>query len=257
MDTRPSYKTGFYSPVRGIDKPKFPFLWDGCVAAYAPCLGITGLILPDLSGQMSNPTISNSSQFLWEKRFSLWTVGTRETAGYFISRIPQLQDFTFCFWSVMNTSTADTFYPLYWDATNDHIYRNYNQIRIRIAGSELSRVFDDSATSINHFSFRRRNGIFGIYRNGTLLENEAGLTTSLTSASSPVFLRGAGSITNFGNIDDFRIYSRALTAKEMKTLSLRRGIAYEIKKTKTYFIMSTPVTTRRYGLLIPRIIGVE
>jgi hypothetical protein len=42
----PTYQSGFYAPGRGT--AKYPELWDGCVGAWNPGLGNTGLSVAGL-----------------------------------------------------------------------------------------------------------------------------------------------------------------------------------------------------------------
>jgi hypothetical protein len=53
----PTYQSGFYAPGRGT--AKYPELWDGCVGAWNPGLGNTGLVLRDWSGNQNNGTLTN------------------------------------------------------------------------------------------------------------------------------------------------------------------------------------------------------
>jgi hypothetical protein len=54
---QPSYQSGFYAPGRGV--AKHPELWRGCVGAWNPGLGNTGLSLRDWSGNQNNGTLTN------------------------------------------------------------------------------------------------------------------------------------------------------------------------------------------------------
>lgn len=49
---------------------EYPELWDGCVGAWAPCLGPTRLKLYDLSGNSRHGTLKNMAQASdWPKSF--------------------------------------------------------------------------------------------------------------------------------------------------------------------------------------------
>jgi hypothetical protein len=54
---QPSYQSGFYAPGRGV--AKHPELWRGCVGAWNPGLGNTGLSLRDWSGGQNNGVLTN------------------------------------------------------------------------------------------------------------------------------------------------------------------------------------------------------
>ena len=53
----PTYQSGFYAPGRGT--ALHPELWRGCVGAWNPGLGNTGLSLRDWSGNQNNGTLTN------------------------------------------------------------------------------------------------------------------------------------------------------------------------------------------------------
>jgi hypothetical protein len=55
-----SYANGF-APRDG--QPLYPELWRGCVGAWAPCLGPTGLTLRDWSGRSNHGTLTNGPIF--------------------------------------------------------------------------------------------------------------------------------------------------------------------------------------------------
>jgi len=48
-----------------------------------------------------------------------------------------------------------------------------------------------------------------------------------------------------GQMDDIRLYNRALAPSEIATLALRRGIAYETSPTRRYFIPAAVSSTQR------------
>ena len=56
-----------------------------------------------------------------------------------------------------------------------------------------------------------------------------------------------------GQIADARIYNRALSANEIRTLAQRPGIAYELAPRKTYFIQAATSTSQFYDVLSPLI----
>ena len=59
----PTYQSGFYAPGRGT--AKYPALWDGCVGAWNPGLGNTGLSLRDWSGRGNHATVAGDPATAW------------------------------------------------------------------------------------------------------------------------------------------------------------------------------------------------
>jgi hypothetical protein len=54
---------------------------------------------------------------------------------------------------------------------------------------------------------------------------------------------GVGSFYFDGFIDDYRVYNRALSASELRLLSIRRGIAYELSTKRYFFVAGSPAIT--------------
>lgn len=82
----------------------------------------------------------------------------------------------------------------------------------------------------------RNSRIFG-YRNGANVLDAAGPSTVATQPGGYTtgFYRPANSFSN-GQFSEFRVYNRALSPAEARTLSLRPGIAYERRKrNQVYF----------------------
>ena len=73
------------------------------------------------------------------------------------------------------------------------------------------------------------------------------------TSDSP-FRFGGGTIAGVSHrLDDIRIYNRALSPKEIRTLAQRPGIAYELAPRKTYFIPTSTSTSQFYDVLSPLI----
>lgn len=212
-----------------------PELWDGCVHAYCPSLGITGLRLFDFTNTDQRwGTFSNLSEDSWSLQ-----------AGR-----PQL-DLTFLGATSVNLGT---FAPRVYDAASVSawVYRNEDRgdVRIFSAGSSLylsmfgtsgrlrggfgSAIATDPSSTVtlnrwHHVVFTYGNGIPRVWINGEL--RQTGTTTVATISSTALAHRigsnSAGSGLYWpGSLDDVRVYNRELTHGEIETLTSFRGVSY-------------------------------
>jgi Concanavalin A-like lectin/glucanases superfamily len=212
-----------------------PELWDGCVHAYCPSLGITGLRLFDFTNTDQRwGTFSNLSEDSWSLQ-----------AGR-----PQL-DLTFLGATSVNLGT---FAPRVYDAASVSawVYRSEDRADVRIfsAGSSLylsmfgtsgrlrggfgSAIATDPSSTVtlnrwHHVVFTYCNGIPRVWVNGEL--RQTGTTTVATISSTALAHRIGSNSTGTGlywpgSLDDVRVYNRELTHGEIETLTSFRGVSY-------------------------------
>ena len=238
-----SYANGF---APRDDRPLYPSLWQGCVGAWAPCLGPTGLTLRDSSGFGNHGTLTNMDAA------SDWVPSNGR-------------------------------YALDFDGTNDYVYIRrsgsniYSElvgnktvcgwVRTSSPGASYRTVFSKD----NTFSLTIKSGVFITYDWAVSTDRSSGVTVSdglwhhlsvnvvagVTNGSTLyvdgrevakiTYLSQAGNATNDVTIcaaldstnanvvqyinaavDDLRLYKRCLTANETRLLASCRGIAYEL-----------------------------
>ena len=230
-----SYANGF-APRDG--QPLHPALWRGCVGAWAPCLGPTGLTLRDWSGFARHGSLSTvlmqgidtrpalvttlSTQFVTvplsaapsganSRSVSMWVrcsqnarqgfIGNREPAG-----------FTGWFFGQLTSTSI-------WTAS--------------IGVGTASATVPSMLNRLAHVGFTHNTatGAVVFYCDGIQV-GAATLATGTQSTASAAYLfreqENTATETLIGSILEARTYSRVLTASEMRMLGQRPGIAYEM-----------------------------
>jgi hypothetical protein len=254
-----SYANGF-SPRDG--QPLYPELWRGCVGAWAPCLGPTGLTLRDNSRFGNHGTLTNmdaGADWVTDAgRYALDFDGTNDEVligANTLLQFTHVQPFTLSAWfrpdNVANlmpigytTTTNSAGYYLSWtrDAVSDIPANCVNcdyfngtafQGRIGTAGSvvagqlvHVAMTRDGSGTQTGH----------RVYLNGINLPNaRASVAATLTASidySSAFFAIGRRYRTTPIYADmtfvESMVHGRELNSAEIQLLATRRGIAYEM-----------------------------
>ena len=254
----PSYRSGFYSPRRG-GTPKYPSLWDGCVAAWAPSLGATGGRLFDHSAYGNHGTLTDMDAA------SDWVVSGGKGALDFDGSddriiIPNRESLnpkaiTLSIWAYDSTSSEGSYRGLIMKRdggeSNIAAYAFDRQKSGETNGNAECRFYFNTAGTWNIWRSDNLNHAKNIwehlcvvysagsapvfYRNGIVASAVATLgsgSPDLPSNNTTLLL---GTYTTYsgddrpwsGLLDDARVYNRALSAKEIRTLALRRGIAFE------------------------------
>ena len=258
-----SYHTGF-APRDGY--PAYPELWRGCVGAWAPCLGPTGLTLRDWSGRQNHGTLTNmvpgDDWVVSGGRYALDFDGINDRVA-----VGTLSDFatnsqTISAWiNPGSVSNPDKAIVSQIDASGGvgRAFRQTNQqLQWTVASTLTSfRVWATSntlTTGWQHVALSY-NGV----NTPTITRNAIQQTVTLVLSSGSPSLPSAQAMSigydggfiqtlyNFlGFIDDVRIYNRELSSNEIRILATRRGIAYEMYR-PTYY--TPPFSARRRKIL--------
>ena len=225
---RGSYYNGF-APRDGM--PLYPSLWRGCVGAWAPCLGPTGLTLRDWSGFANHGTLTNTTlASVWSVnrgQYALDLDGTNDTVPLASTVARGSGDFGFSGWFnhdvlsggavLIGTGTGST-YLIVIDATTLYINLTSGFSSISHGGTIAAGVW-------NNYVLSRSGTTITIYVNGVALGTRTNSGLCDISCIGSYF----GGTANFdGKIDDVRVYNRALNPSEIALLARRRGIAYDM-----------------------------
>lgn len=238
-----SYANGF-APRDG--QPLYPQLWRGCVGAWAPCLGPTGLTLRDLSGKASHGTLANMdpstdwsvqsgkygldfdgsndyvdlglilgtrSQFT----LSVWFQKTGSTRAYLLGRNTsgagsqgvgfELYE-TVAYINYFGSNPVTDYAQFNWNSTGYHHW---------------CLVFDGNQTTNGN---KAKVYVDGVSQSLTFA---GAVPATVTSDASLKLARRDWSVSHsLCQSDDVRVYERPLNDEEVQTLALRRGIAYEL-----------------------------
>ena len=243
-----SYANGF-APRDG--QPLYPSLWKGCVGAWAPCLGPTGLTLRDWSGYGNHGALTNGPT--WSPSDGKTSIEFDGSNDYVVATVANYrsQDSigAVSVWVRPNNATGSTIIssadtavngsyirPILWSSNNKIFCQS------SIEGDASSDLIETNASfshSVWHHCVCRSNGtawdiwVDGVQQAVTVIAGtNSGRWFGSISARDNIVLGTLLRLTpagyHSGMIDDARIYSRAISANEIRLLASRRGIAYEI-----------------------------
>ena len=240
-----SYANGF-APRDG--SPLYPSLWKGCVGAWNPGLGVSGLTLRDQSGFNRHGTLTGGPTFAANQgKYALSFDGVDDICSFSALDL-RSGNSTYSFWANPSDTSANRgiLHGAVWYSGiryNSGVqYYDTNNANIRVTGSSTLNIWTHVVFTVN---------------NGTLTAYVNGVDTSQSIAAVGLKFDGIGwdyLVSDLGSprvmqglLDDVRIYNRALSPKEIRTLATRRGIAYEMAPRRR---SSAQVTTNRRRRII-------
>ena len=240
-----SYSNGF-APRDG--QPLYPELWRGCVGAWNPGLGVSGLSLRDWSGfgnhgtltnmdagsdwvtsggcyaldfdgSNDHVTMGNTTAFNIGAPFSLvaWVRHTMAAASNIISKQQNSSPFT---GMGLGTSSAGRFEFFLFSSAG---------IIVRSPAGHNDGIWRHVVCTYSGGTSVASQQIFvdGVSQSLTTVQNSAPASV-ITSSALQISGRDGGNNPFLGQVDDARIYNRVLTPNEIRILATRRGIAYEM-----------------------------
>jgi len=226
-----SYTNGF-APRDG--SPLYPSLWRGCVGAWNPGLGPTGLTLRDWSGYGLHGTLTNMASD------TAWLRNQGSTALNFDGSNDSVVASAM---TIGSTEGAISLWlrPDAWagNATVFSMRTTDNLEALHNAGSLLFRYGNGTAGSSvtlptvgvwSHlvFVYDIASG-WQYYINGVLSNSLATTWSAIDVGGDLVIGNLDGVNLPFdGLISDFRIYNGRISPNEIRLLAARRGIAYEL-----------------------------
>jgi hypothetical protein len=230
-------------------------LRQGLVGAWCPSLGASGLSLIDRSGRNNHGTLTNmAGQDNWPSSGSGVSINFDGTNDYadLGSRLPSTFDKqTIRLSCVRRTAKKQSLISSYTASPQGgwgiEILANNT---INYFGFQNTTTFTDvqtsqtiSANSWTDVVCTFDAGVFSIYLNGVLAASKSGVSSIYNTSSVRLGATIANADFFNGQLDDIRIYNRALTAAEIRLLASRRGIGL------------TPLPDRAAGL--PRKLSVN
>ena len=246
MSRLASYIGGMY-PL--IGDPAYPELWRGCVGAWAPCLGPTGLTLRDWSGFQSHGTLTNMDVGSdWVSSFGRYALDFDGSNDWVTSPSVGVnttsRSASFWFRTTRSVVGGNYMCVLGWGAGSTgaafYVYVGTDAA----AGTDTLGVtqFGDSigggSLAVNtglwtHGAVTNVGTTWTVFVNG-LQVGQKSMTTAPASGNTVSigrwpFSTPVSTNANFdGQLDDIRIFNRVLSVNEIRILSSRRGIAYEL-----------------------------
>jgi hypothetical protein len=210
-----------------------PSLRQGLIRAWCPSLGASGLTLIDRSGRNNHGTLTNmEGQDNWPASGSgvgLSLGGTNDRVNtnfiptitgqisYSIWVYPRVVN---SFQGVFSTFTSNTSsLELFVDAGGSRfVVVNFNNNSVSVPAT---------VNSWQHIAVAINGTQVSAYRNGVLAASSS--INAVVQSISPFVIgcRSNGTFFFNGIIDDFRLYSRTITAAEASLLASRRGIGLQ------------------------------
>jgi hypothetical protein len=241
-----------------IGEPAFPELWNGCIGAWAPCLGPTGLTLRDWSGFRRHGTLTNmdtSSDWVRSRgqyavdldgsndHISVPSSGLRFTGPQSVSlwvnwrsitvanrpHVFTLADSTGNFTTQMSAGINNFGAPV--EGGSNFTVNAYSIDAGGLWGrAYTSATFSSRLNEWINFVFGHNGTTWQIYVNGVadcVVTHALGPRAMITA--DPLLLgASAGARYTDGLIDDVMMFNRMVTPSEARLLASRRGIAYEL-----------------------------
>jgi len=228
-----SYSNGF-APRDG--QPLYPELWRGCVGAWNPGLGPSGLSLRDWSGYGNHGTLTNmdaaSDWVASGGRYALDFDGTDDRIPLATNTAGAVTISLWVYARNINNGNGE-YYISRWGNNDIYIgsFANNWIARVGNGASGQSSLAQSAATANRwtHLAARRDASTLGLFVDGKLT-NEVSAVGFQGANTSPLNLCSLTGIAFFAScqLDGIAIYSRALANNEIAMLATRRGVAYEL-----------------------------
>lgn len=269
-----SYANGF-APRDG--EPLFPELWRGCVGAWSPCLGPTGLTLRDWSGAGSHGSLTSATAA------DSWIASQGKMAAYFatsyfdvindlakFSLIQNTLRFSISYWQNIASLTTRTgaigsaastgekgFFVINEYGAGNGTNCPYIAVQFGTGGaSSIAVRTDDNTLKLGWqhilITCDGSSGTVKFYVAGSQRTTQTvGIQYETLATGSSTRNLNIGRINHSANflpytglLDDVRIYDYAVATKFAALLASRRGIAYELAPVR-YAGESLAAFTRR------------
>lgn len=252
-----SYHEGF-APRDG--RPLYPELWCGCVGAWAPCLGPSGSTVRDWSPYKNNCDITLAAlETFWGPkggRVAITTDGANDLVQSVVPQISGLTVLTLSGWVWRSSGNWCFGFGGTSSAARLNLLMFSNIIYASVPGSATNYASVESThVGLNHYAMQYIAGaaakiwINGIQQN---VANNGNGGSSITGAGITTFWAGREIANGYqpGSYLDMTVHNRLLADAEIKCLSRRPGIAYEIAPRRRSSVQVVAGFNRRRRLLI-------
>jgi hypothetical protein len=234
-------------------------LSEGLVGAWCPSLGATGYRLIDRSGYGNHGTLTNMTSDDWvvsggAGALDFDGVNDYVDCGVNAGNLTEKSTFSVSAWALARqTGGANTFRGLISRAQSSPYPFS---IRFNTSGSVLRLVTDDTellgptitANQWFHITVVLAPSSRKIYFNGNLV-TESTASYSITANDNKLYI-GTDYVPQSdrvwdGQVDDVRIYNRALTPPEIRLLASKRGIGLRSQKQTMFYQFPSGSKRRR------------
>ena len=256
----PSYQAGFYAPERG-GRPAYPQAWRGCVGAWNPGLGPSGLMLRDWSGRKNHGVLTSGpvwSTSTGRQALSLDGVDDFVACSSIGLKFQETSPYSISAWIRTAASGGNYVIASTWQYGVNKGWRLIIQGRkldaglFDLTGGSARRVV--GTTIIDDLSWHHvvstydgsssANG-YTLYVDGKQESLSIFQNTSPGTLDNPSMNIGKLISNDYpfhGNLTDLLMYNRVLLAREVRRLHRRPGIAYELAPRR---VISLPPSSAR------------
>ena len=270
-----TYANGF-APRDG--RPLYPSLWKGCVGAWNPGLGVSGLTLRDASGFQNNGVLTNGPTWAASQgKYALSFDGSNDFADYGTKiNIYGLSKFSCSFWIYKTSNSAGWVLNRYNTSAGGGVVGDYFGVGSGTSVPRASASF--SGTTVNDYVVFETADLITLNTwhhvamsvdlatrtNTTITVDGVPQTVTITTSGTPsaVFkaatsatwtsarITGSGGGQNYSAFiaDDVMLFSTFMNVKTHRLLATRRGIAYEMAPRRRSSVQVT--TNRRRRIII-------
>ncbi len=230
---------------------RYPSLWRGCVGAWNPGLGPSGLTLRDWSGFGRHGTLTNGAASVTSQgKYAVVLDGTND---YIVaSRTAQIAAVSM--WVLVNSTAGDR--RLISINTNAFsMYCGPSTLRVNTVYNNSDAMTDMflNASAWNHVCMSFDGANLKCFLNGVEKNSRAVSVANLSTA--PIYFGSLDTSFNIqywnGNMDDMMVFNGPVSARQAALLASRRGIAYELAPRRRSSVAVAASTSRRYGVFNP------
>jgi hypothetical protein len=235
-----------YQDFATHDDSDYPELWDGCVGAWAPCLGPSGLRLHDLSGKASWGTLTGMDAaddwVVDSGRYALDFDGLNDNVPLPING-KNLLGLSIFFW-VKPATTATFRTMISWQTPGlpgqpfvfvsqetSSVVRFYVDGNYRATSTYSAGVWQSFALTIGG------DNLWRFYKNSAFIGSYQDDATRVFQDRAEVLYLGENTNVGYflGAFDEMRVYNRPLSFAENNTLATSRGVAYTPRRRRRIY----------------------
>ena len=229
---------------------RYPGLWRGCVGAWNPGLGPTGVTLRDWSGRNNHGKLTNfTSSSAWQISGGRYAINCDGTDDFINcgSTVPKPSNaLTISMWFNRSASGVVFHFGQWNFVTYAYLLELFsdNKYYMSVSGNGttvarfISTAADTTSGEWTHLLATYSPAGISVYKNGQAIAGtiSGSLPSSIYASSTVPVIIGkyeAGLIDEevqvfSALVDDCRLYNTVLSQSQIRMLSSRRGIAYEM-----------------------------
>ena len=249
------------------DDSAYPELWEGCIGAWCPGLGPTGLVVPNLARTAlpGGAFVDLSAATGWEVDGGAYCALTTSNTGYvdFGFTFPSMSELTQTAW-IRKSSGARAVILAFVGGTGQIGFELYETTAYTDVADGVYGYFNSNLTGWHHWTLvfcgpatgnsnRLKAYVDGIEMAMTY-QGTVGTTIGPSVHTYGTRRSGYSPIVPVARYDDILVFNRALAAGEVEILARQRAIAYTPRRQRRFYSIPAgfPFWARQST---PRVIG--